>query len=131
MAGRGQRSRCSLQRSPRRDGAEAHLGLGELRAPQVGPNWLYELSVPISHQLDPTREVGNPSTPNAPSCQDGTTGAFCLAWRAAIEREGPRECDSYEHVIHSSFIRYSVRLNADVVASERRSIFASLTGYLG
>ena len=36
MAGRGRRSNCSLQRRPRRDGEEAHLGLGELRAPQVG-----------------------------------------------------------------------------------------------
>ena len=50
MAGRGRRSRCSLQRRPRRDGEEAHLGLGELRAPQVGSNWLYELSAPISLQ---------------------------------------------------------------------------------
>ena len=32
--------------APRRDGEEAHLGLGggELRAPLVGSNWLYELS---------------------------------------------------------------------------------------
>ena len=48
MAGRARVSRCSLQRRPRRDGEEAYLGLGELRAPQVGSNWLYELSEPIS-----------------------------------------------------------------------------------
>ena len=46
MAGRGRVSRCSLQRRPRRDGEEAHLGLGELRlrAPLVRSNRLYELS---------------------------------------------------------------------------------------
>ena len=50
MGVRARVSRCSLQRRPRRDGEEAHLGLGELRAPQVGSNWLYELSAPISFQ---------------------------------------------------------------------------------
>ena len=61
-------SRCSLQRRPRRDGEEAYLGVEWLRAPLVnalvGSNWLYELSA---------SEVGNPSTPNAPSFQDGAT----------------------------------------------------------
>ena len=50
MGVRAQVSRCSLQRRPRRDGEEAHLGLGEWRAPQVGSNWLYEVSAPISLQ---------------------------------------------------------------------------------
>ena len=50
MAGRARVSRCSLQRRPRRDGEEAYLGLGELRAPLVGSNWLYELSAPVSLQ---------------------------------------------------------------------------------
>ena len=44
MAGRGRRSRCSLQRRPRRDGEEAHLGFEWLRAPLVRPTWLSELS---------------------------------------------------------------------------------------
>ena len=44
MGVRARVSRCSLQRRPRRDGEEAHLGLGELRAPLVRSNWLYELS---------------------------------------------------------------------------------------
>ena len=34
-------------------------------------------SHPPLSQLDQTKEVGNPSTPNAPSCQDGATGALC------------------------------------------------------
>ena len=50
MGVRARVSRCSLQRRPRRDGEEAHLGLGELREPHVGSNWLYELSAPISLQ---------------------------------------------------------------------------------
>ena len=44
MAGRGRVSRCSLQRRPRRDGEEVHLGFEWLRAPLVRPTWLSELS---------------------------------------------------------------------------------------
>ena len=44
MAGRAGVSRCSLQRRPRRDGEEAYLGFGWLRAPLVRPTWLSELS---------------------------------------------------------------------------------------
>ena len=44
MGVRARVSRCSLQRRPRRDGEEAHLGVDWLRAPLVGPNWLSELA---------------------------------------------------------------------------------------
>ena len=48
MGVRARVSRCSLQRRPRRDGEEAYLGVDWLRAPLVGSNWLYELSVAVN-----------------------------------------------------------------------------------
>ena len=46
MGVRARVSRCSLQRRPRRDGEEAHLGVDGLPTSLVRPNWLYELAAP-------------------------------------------------------------------------------------
>ena len=59
--------------------------------------WLSELPAPT---FSPKEALGLTSEAGLKS-QSGTqraTGALTWAWRAAIEREGPREYDSYEHV---------------------------------
>ena len=90
-------SRCSPQFDVPHVQSAAHLESEWLRAPLVRSNWLPELSAPAfppKVALDLTSEAVLKS-------QSGTqraTGALTWAWRAAIEREGPRECDSYEHM---------------------------------
>ena len=97
MGVRARVSRCSPQFGASHVQRAAHLEFEWLRAPQVGSNWLSELSVPTFSPevaLDPTSEAGLKKHLG----KTRATGALTWALGAAIEREGPRECDSYEHV---------------------------------